>query len=95
MDYLAGGKDVSFDMIKNDILYLLDAGSWVTDYMGYVENDYNFNFVNSSDALTLTVNKEPLAVTPLGDGLSYGFGNENGAVTERPTHMYSDMFREI
>ena len=87
MDYLAGGKDVSFDMIKNDILYLLDAGSWVTDYMGYVENDYNFNFVNSSDALTLTVNKEPLAVTPLGDGLSYGFGNENGS-SDGKTYPY-------
>lgn len=80
-------KEVNFNTIQNDIYYLLDAGSWVTDYMGYVENDYNFNFVNSSDALTLTVNKEPLPVTPLGDGLSYGFGSENGS-SDGKTYPY-------
>lgn len=55
MDYLAGGETVSFEDIQNDILYLVDAGSYVEDYMGYVEGDYNFDFVNKAEALTMTV----------------------------------------
>ena len=37
MDYLADGEQVSFDNIRNDIYYLLDKGSTIDDYMGYVE----------------------------------------------------------
>lgn len=37
MRYLANGKQVSFDSIKNDILYAVDKGSVVKDYMGYVK----------------------------------------------------------
>ena len=32
--YLADGKTVSFEDIKNDILYAVDRGSMVEDYMG-------------------------------------------------------------
>ena len=64
MDYLAGGEDVSFADIQNDICYLLDAGSKVVDVMGYgTDNDgnaYDFDFVNDLSAMKLTVNGEEL-----------------------------------
>ena len=64
MDYLAGGKAVSFDDIQNDIYYLLDAGSKVVDVIGYGTdnkgNKYNFDFVDDISALTLTVNGKKL-----------------------------------
>lgn len=41
--YLADGKTVSFEDIKNDILYAVDRGSMVEDYMGWVKDDYNFD----------------------------------------------------
>ena len=41
MRYLANGKQVSFESIENDILYAVDKGSVVKDYMGYVKEDYN------------------------------------------------------
>ena len=57
MSYLANKKEVDFTTIQNDIYYLLDAGSRVEDYMGYVDGDngYNFDFVNEASAMTLTV----------------------------------------
>ena len=57
MSYLANKKEVDFTTIQNDIYYLLDAGSYVKDYMGYVDGDngYNFDFVNEASAMTLTV----------------------------------------
>ena len=79
MNYLAGGKTVSFDQIKNDILYLVDKGSYVDDYMGYVDGDYDFDFVNDASALTLKVGDVTLSAQPI-DGNSYGFGNnEDGS----------------
>ena len=73
MNYLANGKTVSFDQIKNDISYLVDAGSYVDDYMGYVEGDYNFDFVNEASALALKVGNETLSAEQTGDNM-YGFG---------------------
>ena len=52
MRYLANGKQVSFDSIENDILYAVDKGSVVKDYMGYVKEDYNFDF-DHLDQLTV------------------------------------------
>ena len=78
MNYLAGGKTVSFDDIQNDIYYLLDAGSQVVDVIGEgidnVGNEYDFKFINNIDNLNLTVggtvlNKEQI------DENTYGFGN--------------------
>ena len=78
MNYLAGGKEVSFDDIQNDIYYLLDAGSQVVDVIGEgidnVGNEYDFKFINNIDNLNLTVggtvlNKEQI------DENTYGFGN--------------------
>jgi len=73
VQYLAGGQTVSFDQIKNDISYLVDKGSYVDDYMGYADGDYDFDFVNSADKLTLKVGDETLAAEAAGEN-TYGFG---------------------
>ena len=72
MNYLAGDKKVDFSEIRNDILYLVGAGSTVTDYMGYVEGDYNFDFVNDAAALSLKVGDDSYAAIELEDN-KYGF----------------------
>ena len=77
MEYLANGEEVSFEEIQNEIIYLLDNGSYVTDYMGYVEGDYNFDFINDASKLTITVgrgeSKETLKAEKIGENC-YGFG---------------------
>ena len=77
MKYLGGNKEASFNEIKNDILYLIDTGSYVEDYMGYVEGDYNFNFINDASKLTITVGRgdaqEKLDAVKIDDD-HYGFG---------------------
>lgn len=62
-----------FSGVKDQLVYLLDAGSTVDDYMGYVEGDYNFDLVNDADSLVLTVGGEQKATVKLGEN-SYGFG---------------------
>lgn len=86
MEYLAGGENVSFEKIHNDIYYLLSAGSRVEDYMGYVENDYNFDFVNALDKLTLKVGDKVLEKTQL-EANKYGFGAKNGS-EDKTTYPY-------
>ena len=91
MEYLANGEEVSFDEIQKDIYYLLDEGSKVVDVIGYGKDsqgkDYNFDFVDSLDKLTLTVggvaqNKTELVDPQYNDPYAtsaYGFGdNGNG-----------------
>ena len=81
MTYLSNGKNVTFDEIQKDIYYLLDEGSSVKDVIGYGE-DYNFDFINSLDALTLTVGGDELDKEELIDPSytdpyvtsAYGFG---------------------
>ena len=68
----ASSEDV-FSGVKDQLVYLLDAGSTVDDYMGYVEGDYNFDLVNDADSLVLTVGGEQKATVKLGEN-SYGFG---------------------
>lgn len=75
MKYLADGKTVSFDDIQNDILYLVDDGSYVEDYMGYVEGNYNFDFVNEAKALTMTVGGVTLETKKISENF-YGFGEK-------------------
>ena len=58
MQYLSGGNDVSFDDIEKQIVYFLDYGSEVHDYMGYVDGDYDFDFVAETDTLSLSVGEE-------------------------------------
>ena len=71
MDYLAGGEEVSFEAIQNDIYYLVSGGSEVVDVIGkgtYGTTDrfaYDFDFVNDPDSLTLKVNGKELEVTSL------------------------------
>lgn len=72
MNYLAGDKKVDFSEIRNDILYLVGAGSTVTDTMGYVEGDYNFDFVNDAAALSLKVGDDSYQAIKLEDN-KYGF----------------------
>ena len=77
MKYLGGNKEASFNEIKNDILYLIDTGSYVEDYMGYVDGNYNFNFINDASKLTITVGRgdaqEKLDAVKIDDN-HYGFG---------------------
>ena len=77
MNYLADGEDVDFDDIKKDIYYLLAAGSTVTDVIGSGTdnkgNDYDFDFVNDVDKLTLKVGEDTYTTT-------------TGAITETDTH---------
>ena len=56
-----------------DVFYLLAEGSRIFDSMGYVEDGYNFDFVNDPAKLTLTVGKETLAPVKI-DENNYGFG---------------------
>ena len=80
MSYLAGGKEVSFEDIHNDIYYLLSDGSTVEDVIGYGTdnrgNAYNFDFVNDMSKLTLKVGTETLEATDLSLYLSYDDANE-------------------
>ena len=78
MEYLNGGAAADFDSIKNEILYLVDSGSSVEDYMGYAEGDYNFDLVNpASMAVTLDNTADGTAETyqavEIGKN-EYGFG---------------------
>lgn len=83
MNYLAGGKTVSFDDIQNDIYYLLDAGSQVVDVIGEgidnVGNEYDFKFINNIDNLNLTVGGTVLNKKQI-DENTYGFGNVRNGI---------------
>ena len=71
MRYLANGKQVSFDSIENDILYAVDKGSVVKDYMGYVKEDYNFDFDHLDQ---LTVGGKALSMYQEGNTWYFGDG---------------------
>ena len=81
MSYLAQGKDLSFEGIKNDILYLLSAGSTVEDCIGSGTdnkgNSYNMDFVNSLSRLNLTVGGAELDKVQISEN-KYGFGSLGG-----------------
>ncbi|HIS69967.1 MAG TPA: VWA domain-containing protein [Candidatus Gallacutalibacter stercoravium] len=78
MKYLAGGKDVSFEQIQNDILYLVDAGSRVEDTLGYVEGEYDFN-LKGIDTFQLTVKGQALAATVDAANNCVYFGEKDAA----------------
>ena len=77
MDYLAGGEMVDFTTIQNDIYYLLDADSTVDDYIGYVADDYNFDFINDASAMTLKVGDTEYKAEKI-DENKYGFAPNVG-----------------
>ena len=104
MNYLAGGEEVSFDDIQNDIYFLLDAGSEVVDVIGEGTHDgskyYNFDFVDP-DSLTLTrgvdENGEPAPLEKAKiDDTTYGFGerSDNGSY-EFVLHYYANGTSEV
>lgn len=81
INYLAGGKSISFDSIQNDIYYLLDNGSTVNDIIGC-----DFDFVNDASKLFLTVGGEMLSARAVTVGAiiqikllvnAFGKGQEN------------------
>ena len=89
MDYLANGQSFSFDDIQKDIYYLLDAGTKVEDYMGYVADDYNFDFV--ADGLTMKVGDQTYEAVCLEDN-KYGFvPNEENAYAYTLTYVPGDQ----
>ena len=89
-------KDV-FDSISDEIIYLVDNGSYVTDYMGYVADDYNFDFINDVSKLSITVGTEENQETLKAEKIAknhYGFGRiekekEPEAVQEMTTSEIS------
>lgn len=72
MEYLSNEETVDFDQIQNEICYLVDAGSKVEDYMGYVDGDYDFDFVNEASALSLKIGDVTYDAEPIGEN-QYGF----------------------
>lgn len=99
VEYLNDGSVLDFDMIQNDIYYLLDAGSQVVDIIGQGKdnkgNDYNFDVANL-DNMTITVggvklNKVKIQSEEFPGSTTYGFfegeiadGNYDFVVTYYP-----------
>lgn len=99
VEYLNDGSVLDFDMIQNDIYYLLDAGSQVVDIVGQGKdnkgNDYNFDVANL-DNMTITVggvelNKVKIRSDEFPGSTTYGFfegeiadGNYDFVVTYYP-----------
>ena len=93
MKYLANGKDVSFDGILKEVLYLVDAGSTVDDYMGYVEGDYNFDFINDAEKLCLTIGKTSYNAEKLSEN-KYGFKPVDGGYAYELEYIPGNMLDE-
>ena len=81
VEYLNDGSVLDFDMIQNDIYYLLDAGSQVVDIIGQGKddkgNDYNFDVANLEN-MTITVggvelNKVKIQSEEFPGSTTYGF----------------------
>ena len=104
MNYLAGGKEVSFAEIQNDIYYLLDAGSQVVDVIGEgvdnAGNEYNFDFVDKIENVDVKVGGEIISKERIADPqfsdpyitTAYGFGdgsdNNHEEATQYPNYDF-------
>lgn len=89
MDYLNNGAATGFENIKNEILYMLGAGTTVTENIGYVKDVYDFDLIDP-EKMTIridgsdgsTVNTYPAVKI---EDNHYGFGdlieNANGQKT--------------
>ena len=109
VDYLNDGAVLDFGAIKNDIYYLLAAGSQVVDIVGQGKdnkgNDYNFDVANL-DNMTITVggaklNKEMIQPDEFPGSTTYGFfkgeiadGNYDFVVTYYPDGVADGETRE-
>ena len=58
--------------MKDQLIQVVDAGSYVEDYMGYVEGDYDFDFVNDPAAMSLSVGGHVYTAQKIEDN-RYGF----------------------
>ncbi|MDY5565044.1 MAG: Cna B-type domain-containing protein [Candidatus Limivicinus sp.] len=92
MSFLANGKTVDFSQIRNDILYLVDSDSRVEDYMGYVADDYDFDFVKPEE-MTLKVGSESYAAVKLSEN-EYGFKPVNGSYAFRVEYVRGNGHEE-
>ena len=72
MSTLSNGETLDFGDIQNDILYAVDKGSDVVDYIGYVAGSYDFDFVNDVSAMSLKVGETTYPAEKLADN-RYGF----------------------
>ena len=62
----------AFEDIANEMIHVVDAGSQVVDEIGNTA-EYNFDFINQIDRLTLTVDGAELEAVQIND-TTYGFG---------------------
>ena len=91
MKYLANGKTVDFSDIQRDILYLVDEGSTIDDYMGYVEGDYNFD-LKDLESVTLTVNGKELSAEVDKEHNSIIFGDKQFKLEYFPADNEKEHF---
>lgn len=91
MNYLADVKTVDFTKIYNDIVYLVDEGSTVEDYMGYVENDYNFD-LKDLDSIKLTVGGVEQRATIDKENNSIYWGDKEYILTYHPANDDKEFF---
>lgn len=92
VEYLNDGSVLDFDMIQNDIYYLLDAGSQVVDIIGQGKDnqgkDYNFNVVNLEN-MTITVGGVELKKEKISDN-EYGFGDVRDGIYDFKVTYYPE-----
>ena len=91
MKYLANGKTVDFSDIQRDILYLVDEGSTIDDYMGYVEGDYNFD-LKDLESVTMTVNGKELSAEVDKEHNSIIFGDKQFKLEYFPADNEKEHF---
>lgn len=92
VEYLNGGAVLDFGAIKNDIYYLLAAGSQVVDIIGQGKDnqgkDYNFNVVNLEN-MTITVGGVKLKKEKISDN-EYGFGDVRDGIYDFKVTYYPE-----
>lgn len=92
VEYLNGGAVLDFGAIKNDIYYLLAAGSQVVDIIGQGKDnqgkDYNFNVVNLEN-MTITVGGVELKKEKISDN-EYGFGDVRDGIYDFKVTYYPE-----
>ena len=86
LEALNNGKTLSFSDIKKDILYLVDKGTVVKDYIGE-----DFTFVNGENPFTLKINDEELISTKV-DENTYTFRK---AEDEEGTYRHKVTFYDV
>lgn len=91
-EHLNGDDVLDFGAIKNDIYYLLAAGSQVVDIIGQGKDnqgkDYNFNVVNLEN-MTITVGGVKLKKEKISDN-EYGFGDVRDGIYDFKVTYYPE-----